>query len=659
MIQVKYSNIRAIPFHREPVTAVRTAAPAHGLRGLGRKFLHQANGCPVLDASPKDEPANRPDMKTKLTLKLIAASLLLSTLNPQLSTCLAQGTSFTYQGRLNDAANPSGNGRYDFQFQVFDAPSLGSSYGSPNPNGFTAVPVSNGLFTVVLNFGAGVFTGADRWLQISARTNGASTFTPLPARQQLTPTPYAIYAGNAAQVGGQSASAFVAKAGDTMTGTLNLPANGLRVGANQLVASGGNVGIGTITPQAKLDIQGTVAINTNDIYLRAGTDSAHGLGYRSSVNGGAIGVDGPFLYGFNGGCLGLSGPDYAALTWDWHGNIWVSNNLSTATLNVRSDASVGGNATVAGNVGIGTTSPLAPLDVLGGNWDVGNTEGDFRIGNSTYRLKMGVANAGGGAGDVRIHAAGGTSRLMLGSGTVDVLTVISNKVGINNSSPATALDVVGGANNQSNGIVRVGIPGFYQIGLDFESVQARSGTNVSPLGLNLYGGDVNIGKNVMTVYDGGSSPGYVAVFGDLYSNGLTHSGNGSGTAEAPDKGLILRRIKSTTTAVGSVVARTDKLTLQRDGSNGGWRIVNLASPGHTTIAATGLNSGGGTVNFVTSIINTAGAGITPVFSDGQNVVSFRCSFGDFFGPGETTEVSLTRYPGDSFWTGTVTSTYNQ
>ena len=38
------------------------------------------------------------------------------------------------------------------------------------------------------------------------------------------------------------ASTKVTKAGDTMSGVLNLPVNGLVTGTNQLVLSGGNVG---------------------------------------------------------------------------------------------------------------------------------------------------------------------------------------------------------------------------------------------------------------------------------------------------------------------------------------------------------------------------------------------------------------------------------
>ncbi|MCM2282057.1 MAG: hypothetical protein NDI61_09445, partial [Bdellovibrionaceae bacterium] len=62
--------------------------------------------------------------------------------------------------------------------------------------------------------------------------------------------------------GKQSTLGFtpVNRAGDTMTGALNLPSNGVAVGTNQLVVSGGSVGIGTTSPQAQLDVAGTGAL---------------------------------------------------------------------------------------------------------------------------------------------------------------------------------------------------------------------------------------------------------------------------------------------------------------------------------------------------------------------------------------------------------------
>jgi hypothetical protein len=51
-------------------------------------------------------------MKISL-VKSAGILLLLSMLNPQSSTCLAQGTAFTYRGRLNEGTGLA-NGSYDF-----------------------------------------------------------------------------------------------------------------------------------------------------------------------------------------------------------------------------------------------------------------------------------------------------------------------------------------------------------------------------------------------------------------------------------------------------------------------------------------------------------------------------------------------------------------
>ena len=82
-----------------------------------------------------------------------------------------------------------------------------------------------------------------------------------------------------------------------------------------------------------------------------------------------------------------------------------------------------------GYVGFGTNAPATRVDIAGGNWNIaGASEGDFRIGNGSYRLKIGVATSGGGSGDVRMTSMGGTSRLIMGGNGVDVLTVTSTNV---------------------------------------------------------------------------------------------------------------------------------------------------------------------------------------------------------------------------------------
>ena len=139
----------------------------------------------------------------------LAALVLLSTLNPQLSTVFAQGTAFTYQGQLTSGNSPA-NGSYDLTFALFNAGGGGAQSGVTLTN--TATAVTNGLFIVTLDFGGGIFNGTNYWLAIGVRTNGNGTFTALLPRQQITPVPYAIYSPNA----GTSVSATTAAAANSV-----------------------------------------------------------------------------------------------------------------------------------------------------------------------------------------------------------------------------------------------------------------------------------------------------------------------------------------------------------------------------------------------------------------------------------------------------------
>ena len=128
----------------------------------------------------------------KLTLQIAATGLLLAILNPYFSTAHAQATAFTYQGRLMDGGNPA-NGTYDFKFVLYDSSTNGSQQGPILTN--AAAAVSNGLFTVTLDFG-NQFPGAARWLEISVGTNDAGSSITLNPRQPITAMPYAISAAN-------------------------------------------------------------------------------------------------------------------------------------------------------------------------------------------------------------------------------------------------------------------------------------------------------------------------------------------------------------------------------------------------------------------------------------------------------------------------------
>lgn len=135
------------------------------------------------------------------TLSLIAVSIVLAVaLMLSVGGVIAQeqapqspqsaiGTAFTYQGQLKNASGPV-TGMCDLAFRLYDAVSVGNQVG----NAITStVPITNGFFTVQLDFGVNAFTGEARWLDIAVRCPaGSGDYVTLTPRQSLTPAPYAL-----------------------------------------------------------------------------------------------------------------------------------------------------------------------------------------------------------------------------------------------------------------------------------------------------------------------------------------------------------------------------------------------------------------------------------------------------------------------------------
>src|SRR5436190_24156667 len=84
----------------------KTSSPAAFRTPCRLQTCDTADSKSALRGNPFCGRLNAFNLLTFLTL------LALSTINSQLSTLLAQGSAFTYQGRLNDGASPA-NGLYD------------------------------------------------------------------------------------------------------------------------------------------------------------------------------------------------------------------------------------------------------------------------------------------------------------------------------------------------------------------------------------------------------------------------------------------------------------------------------------------------------------------------------------------------------------------
>ncbi len=240
---------------------------------------------------------------------------------------------------------------------------------------------------------------------------GIGTTTPTQKLEVVGTVKATAFEGDGSKLTGISASLWTGGSGGSLSYT------------------GGNVGIGTATPQGKLDVQGDIRAGNSDLYFTK-TDHNHtGVGNAD----GYAAIENAANYG-SLMILGRAGTPkgrYVKL-WDY--------------------LQVNGGMDITGNVGIGTASPAAgaKLDVRG-NLYVG---GQAAIASNNYWHRA-QANADNHYGYFEVRRKSGNKRgLYLGWGVpgryVDLrleegnaLAITGGRVGIGTKSPATALHVTG------------------------------------------------------------------------------------------------------------------------------------------------------------------------------------------------------------------------
>lgn len=182
-----------------------------------------------------------------LFITLVLGAVVLGVLG---GPAAAQNTAINYQGQLKSGGQAA-SGLHDFRFALFDAAGGGMQVGTTQCA--DNVSVQGGVFTTIIDFGAQFSTAAPRYLEIQVRADtGAgcgdgSGFVTLSPRQLITAAPVATYAA--------TASALSASDGS--------PADAVVVDAD------GNVGIGTTTPSARLDVHGNIRLGPAGQYNAA------------------------------------------------------------------------------------------------------------------------------------------------------------------------------------------------------------------------------------------------------------------------------------------------------------------------------------------------------------------------------------------------------
>lgn len=318
---------------------------------------------------------------SRSALLLIALAAATSLFTPVAALAQPLGTAFTYQANLTSNNLPA-SAPIDVRFRLFTAAIGGTQIGSTIQ--LSNITPTNGQFSASLDFGA-VFSTNRTYLEVQVSPASLNSYTTLTPRQEITPTPvaqHAISATSAATLNGQPSS-FFQNASNITTGTVpdarlstNVPrldSTNIFTGSTRFTtlqlgtaATAGHVlttnasGVGTWQPLSLSTVTGglmTTSANFVGVGRSAPISGAERFGITVPTTatgeyGGMYIVTGdsgrPF-YGFN--------TNFASA--------WAYLDGSDSNKFKLYNAGDRVTVTTTGNVGLGTTSPVTRLDVVG------------------------------------------------------------------------------------------------------------------------------------------------------------------------------------------------------------------------------------------------------------------------------------------------------
>ena len=335
-----------------------------------------------------------------ITQTIIVACLSIA----PIAKAAANDTSLTYQGELKQNGGLA-NGTFDMDFSLWDAASAGTQVRSTIS--LANVPVSDGRFSVELDFGSDAFNNEDRWLQIEVER---SVLLP---RQPITRSPYSIQtrgifvdadqnvgigtdapsvrlhidggtdvspAGGGYVVAGDMGSRNIAVDDNEIMARDNGVATTLHInpqGGDVVMNGAGNgrLGIGSSSPSARLE----VVADTASQFDNTARFEAPLIGGRAShIHHGTLG----------NWYIRSAHPDGDVIIQDSGGNVGIGTNNPQAPLHVQHD---GGTAAISG---------IAP----NGTGVFGNAETGV-YGFSSAHAAYGVRGQATGTGSHGVHGA--------------------------------------------------------------------------------------------------------------------------------------------------------------------------------------------------------------------------------------------------------------
>lgn len=347
-------------------------------------------------------------MKLKNLFQCLSIICLITLTGPALAA-----TTITYQGQLEANDTPF-DGEVNLTFSLFNAESGGSMVGSSIT--LNDVEVSRGLFQVKLDFGE-VFDSDPLWIQIAVDET-----TVLP-RQPITTVPVAQYA-----LSGPS--------GDSAW----------NVSGSNIWYSGGNVGIGTSSPSAALEVSGRAAFG-NSVQATGGNSFAGGGGHNTasgihSFVGGGGDNNATQLNSFVGGGSNNTASSTNSFVAGGGNNI-ASGNSSFAS---GSGAEASGEASFAGG-GANNQANGVESFVAGGRGNEAGGRGAF-VGAGIDNVADGQFSFAAGRRALAQHDgsfvwASGSWSNFNSTAQNQFLIRANGGVGINTNNPEAALHVLG------------------------------------------------------------------------------------------------------------------------------------------------------------------------------------------------------------------------
>jgi len=268
----------------------------------------------------------------------------------------AQTTAFNYQGILNFEGKPI-TGYYDFLFDLYTAETGGSHAGTLVS--LTAVPVNDGKFHAVLDFGTSAFDGTARWIEVAVRTNGAGNYSYLSPRQPVLSVPYAVQAKISENAKTAQNAQTATTAGPNAVATASIQDSAVtapKIAVGQVVKSLNGLTDG-VTIQAGQNV--TITPNGNDLAIAATN-----------------------VWGTTGNAGTTPGANFIGTT-DNQLLMIKASKVGVGTANPKSELDVAG--TITANAFAGDGSALTGVLTLGGN---------AKMADHTLWLRGGSTNSG-------------------------------------------------------------------------------------------------------------------------------------------------------------------------------------------------------------------------------------------------------------------------